>query len=118
MRIFNQTKQKHFRQNLRKNLTDPERKLWNKLRSQQLGVKARRQHGVGPYIVDFYIPKAKLVIEIDGDSHYEDAKALLNDQHRDEYLRSLNLRIVRYTNNQVIHELDAVLEDLIRQIQV
>ena len=119
MKIFNQTKQKRIRQKLRKNLTEPERRLWHSIRSQQLGVKVRRQHGIGPYIVDFYIPKSKLVIEIDGNSHYEteDAMQADKDKDRDSYLNSLGLRVVRYRNDQVMKEIDSVLEDIVSYLE-
>jgi very-short-patch-repair endonuclease len=61
---------------LRRNLTDSERTLWWKLRGKQLaGVQFYRQKPIGDYIVDFYAPKAKLVIEIDGSQHFESQQA-------------------------------------------
>jgi very-short-patch-repair endonuclease len=57
--------------NLRSNMTDSERKLWHHLRRDQLGVRFYRQRILGPYIVDFYSPLARLVVEVDGDHHYE-----------------------------------------------
>ncbi|MGC9237589.1 MAG: endonuclease domain-containing protein, partial [Thiomonas sp.] len=54
---------------LRRNLTEAERLLWNRLRNQQLGVKFRRQAPIGPYIVDFLCPQARLIIELDGGQH-------------------------------------------------
>ena len=57
-------------------MTEPEKRLWSILRNNQLGVKFRRQHGIGHYIVDFYCPELKLIIEVDGESHFsEDAQA-------------------------------------------
>lgn len=58
------------RQILRTNATAPEQQLWQVLRNNQLGIKLRRQHGIGHYIADFYCPALKLVIEVDGDSHF------------------------------------------------
>ncbi len=60
---------KYRARTLRRAMTPAERKLWQHLCDNQLGVQFRRQHAVGPYIVDFFCAKAKLVIEVDGDSH-------------------------------------------------
>jgi very-short-patch-repair endonuclease len=79
-------------------MTGPEKRLWSRLRARQLqGIKFRRQHGIGPYIVGFYCPEQSLVIEVDGDSH-ADAEQIQRDQRRDRYLQSIGLRVVRYRN--------------------
>src|SRR5215510_3537016 len=101
-----------LKRRLRSDMTGPETRLWSKLRAPQLnGMKFRRQHGIGPYIVDFYCPEQSFVIEIDGDSH-ADAEQIDKDQRRDRYLQSIGLRVVRYRNNDIIKNLDGVLEDL------
>ena len=70
-KFFNQLKQKPIRQTLRNRMTQAEKILWYYLRGRSLkGYKFRRQYGIGQYIVDFYCPAIRLVIEIDGDSHY------------------------------------------------
>ncbi len=87
-----------FKRQLRANLTESERRLWSKLRSKQFcSLKFRRQHGIGPYILDFYCPEKNLAIEIDGDTHGE-VKAKIYDEQRDKYLQELNVTVVRYTN--------------------
>jgi very-short-patch-repair endonuclease len=97
-------------------MTGPEKRLWGKLRAKQfLGLKFRRQHGIGPYIVGFYCPQRSIVIELDGESHSQGA-AIQRDQRRDGYLQSLNLVVVRYTNDDVLRNLDGVLEDLAKRI--
>ena len=97
-------------------MTGPETRLWAKLRARQLrGLKFRRQHGIGPYIVDFYCPEQSLVIEVDGDSH-ADADQMLKDQLRDRYLQSLGLRVIRYFNDDIVKNLDGVLEDLAEKL--
>ena len=73
--------------------------------------KFRRQHGIGPYIVDFYCAATQLVIEIDGDVHAEEQQ-IKKDKQRQQYLQDLGLRIVRYTNNNALNNLNGVLEDL------
>jgi very-short-patch-repair endonuclease len=110
-KIFNLPKNKKNRVKLRVNQTEPDRKLWQAIRGKQLGVKFRRQQGIGNYIVDFYCPEKKIVIELDGDSHF-DTTALQNDRLRDEVIRALGLEVVRYTNNDVMENLANVLQDL------
>ncbi len=78
-----------------------------KIRNQQLRVKFRRQHGIGKYIVDFYCPDFQLVIELDGDSHYQEG-AQEYDYVRDEFMRAASLRILRFTNIEVMNNLDEV----------
>jgi very-short-patch-repair endonuclease len=75
------------------------------------GIKFRRQHSIGPYIVDFYCPEQSLVVEVDGESHAE-AVQRQKDQRRDGYLQSIGLRVVRYRNDDSMKNLDGVLETL------
>ena len=105
-----------LKRRLRSNMTGPETRLWSRLRARQFqGLKFRRQHGIGPYIVDFYCPEQSLVIEVDGDSH-ADAGQIVKDQLRDKYFQSLGLRVIRYFNNDIVKNLDGVLEDLSRKV--
>ncbi len=97
------------RRELRRNSTGPEHLLWAKLRANQLGVKFRRQHSIGPYIVDFYAAEARLVIELDGDSHYADIAAREYDLVRDQYLRHLGIETLRFSNDDVMRNRDGVL---------
>src|SRR5215207_9364824 len=92
---------------LRKELTPAERKLWAYLRGDKLnGVNFRRQHAVGNYIVDFVSIKKKLVIELDGSQHVEQAQY---DMERTRYLESQGYNVVRFWNKQVEHEIDGVM---------
>ena len=101
-----------IKRRLRSNMTGPETRLWSALRARQLqGMKFRRQHGIGPYIVDFYCPEQSLVIEVDGDSH-ANADQIVRDQLRDKYFQSLGLRVTRYFNNDIVKNLAGVLEDV------
>ncbi len=101
---------------LRQNLTDSERALWTRLRGKQLaGVQFYRQKPIGAYIVDFYAPKAKLVIEITGSQHLE-AYHVGKDGERDEYLGSLGLMVLRFNSRHVLKEADAVAEVIYRTI--
>jgi len=114
-KIFNIPTLTARRQALRNNATQPEQILWQRLRNQQLGVKFRRQHGIGNYIVDFYCPQCKLVIELDGESHFT-TEAQIYDEIRDAYIRSLGLTILRFTNHDVTQNLEGVYEGIERAI--
>jgi len=106
-KLFNKAYYKNRRQLLRKNATCPEKILWHVVRNQQLGVKFRRQHGIGHYIADFYCAEHQLVIELDGDSHFtHDGQQY--DQVRDAFFSANGLRVLRFTNQQIIRELDSV----------
>ena len=101
-----------LKRRLRSNMTGPETRLWSRLRARQLQrLKFRRQHGIGPHIVDFYCSEQSLVIKVDGDSH-ADADQIPKDQLRDRYFQSLGLRVIRYINDDILKNLDGVLEDL------
>jgi very-short-patch-repair endonuclease len=91
---------------LRKNLTEAERALWKHLRlRQQGGYKFRRQQHLGQYIVDFVCLKKRLVIEVDGGQHTEQTK---DDALRTAWLESQGFRVMRFWNNQVLQEMEAV----------
>ena len=94
---------------LRRESTEAEKRLWNKLRARQLlGAKFRRQAPIGPYIVDFVCFERKLVIEIDGGQHAEhDQRAY--DEERTKWLKSQGFRVLRFWNNEVLGNLEGVL---------
>ena len=97
---------------LRADMTDAERLLWSRLRGKQvLGVQFYRQKPIGPYIVDFHAPTAKLVVELDGSQHFDEA-GQVSDRRRDAYLETLGLRVLRFDNLQVMKETEAVLETI------
>jgi very-short-patch-repair endonuclease len=75
-----------------------------------------RQEPLGEYIVDFYAPKARLVVEVDGSQHFEPAQASY-DGGRSRYLSALGLQIVRFTNFEVLTDLDAVIEEIFRCVR-
>ncbi|RBO85758.1 endonuclease domain-containing protein [Marinomonas aquiplantarum] len=114
-KLFNLKRTKRFRADLRTNMTEPERRLWRHLRGCQFGVKFRRQYGIGCYVVDFYCPSLKLVIEIDGDSHFS-TQGIAHDRIRDEYLSSMGISIIRFTNDEIMHELGSVVLAIDAQI--
>ena len=101
-----------IRHRLRSNRTPAEQLLWSNLRGNQIhGLKFRREHGIGSYIVDFFCPERSLVIEIDGDVHATESK-IKTDRQRENNLLALGLLVLRYNNDDVLHNLEGVLEDI------
>ncbi len=95
-------------------MTKEERKLWyNFLR--QLPCTVHRQYVIGQYIVDFYLAKAKIVIELDGSQHYKDS-AVQHDAERDAFLHSQGITVLRYTNIEVNKKFRAVCEDILNHL--
>lgn len=98
-----------FRRLLRKKSTDAEHELWSRLRRHRMGPKFRRQHTVGPYTLDFYCPAAQLAIELDGGQHYEPGQRM-RDLARDDWLADQGIRVLRYSDRDVLLEPEAVEE--------
>ena len=112
--IFNKKEFVKKRQYLRKNMTKAEIILWSKLKGKQLnGLKFRRQHGINNYIVDFYCPELRLAIEIDGGVHCYDSR-ITYDKQRQKEIEALGIKVLRYTNTDVIKDLEGVLNDIIK----
>lgn len=109
-RIHNLKPLKENRRALRNESTMEEKMLWNALKNSQLdGKKFRRQHSIGRYIVDFYCPSEKLIVELDGQHHFTPGGQEL-DFERDEWLRSQHFRILRFENWQVRRDINCVVE--------
>jgi very-short-patch-repair endonuclease len=107
VRPYNKTL-KQFSRALRSNMTDAEQHLWWRLRNKQLGgVQFYRQKPLLSFIVDFYCPRAKLVIELDGAQHLE-AEHQIKDAVRDEELSKLGIKVMRFDDRQVLTETEAV----------
>ncbi|GGG38337.1 endonuclease domain-containing protein [Hymenobacter glacieicola] len=99
---------KNFSAEMRRHSTEAEDKLWQALRNRQLaGIKFRRQHSIDRYIVDFVCLKHKLIIEVDGEIHNQPDQQDY-DAGRSALLQELGYRILRFSNDQVLHELDQV----------
>ena len=113
MTQFNNLKNlKPIRKMLRNEPTPAEKLLWNKLRNSQLDDKKfRRQHSVGNYILDFYCPKQKLAIELDGDSHFTEV-GIKSDAKRTEFLNNVGIRVLRFTNKEIFENLESVLKKI------
>ena len=101
---------------LRAEMTDSEQKLWSQLRRKQIcDVQFYRQKPIGNYILDFYAPKVQLVVEVDGSQHL-DTEHIQKDISRDAYLRTQGLRVLRFSDLQVLQELDAVVQMIFREV--
>jgi very-short-patch-repair endonuclease len=101
---------------LRNEMTRAEKKIWYEFLCE-LEPKCKRQRPIGNYIVVFYISKVKIIIEIDGDSHFLNEEARKKDVIRDTYLKSLGLHIMRFSNNEVYDSFDSVCERIKVKIQ-
>jgi very-short-patch-repair endonuclease len=96
--------------------TPTEAALWRALRNRQTGFKFRRQHPIYRFIIDFYCAEAKLLIEIDGESHFQpDQKEY--DEARTEYLEGLGYRVIRFTNDDVKYNIQAVASEILRIVE-
>ncbi len=114
--IFNVQKLKARRRELRDHQTDAEKVLWQRLRSKSLcGMKFFRQYSVGMYILDFYCPKTRLAIEVDGEQHMEN-EAREYDEIRTDYLESLGIEVIRFWNNEVIENIEGALQKIVERI--
>ena len=110
---YNRPDRKGLRKKLRNDAPKAEQKLWEFLRGGKLnGLKFRRQYGIGSYVVDFYCPKLRLVIEIDGDSHI-DTEAY--DKRRQQFIEQFNIRFLRFTNSDIYESLSGVIEEIERK---
>ena len=102
--------------NLRKNMTDAERRVWSKIRRKQLKeFQFYRQKNIGNYIVDFYCPAAKLIVEIDGGQHYSE-KNTVKDEARDQFLSDLGFRVLRFSNSDVFKNIEGVVGEIDRHL--
>lgn len=116
MKIFNSKETKEKRRELRKNLTEAEKALWEKLRGKCLaGLKFFRQYGIGVYIADFYCPQRKLVIEVDGGQHFlEKGKTYVQREH---YMSSLGIYTIRFSNLDILKNIDGTWERIIQVVK-
>lgn len=97
-------------------LTRHEQMLWEKIKKKQLlGQRFRRQHPIAHYILDFFCPSCRLCIEVDGCSHLLPVQ-IEYDENRTEYLKSISITVLRFTNEEVERDLDEVVEKIKRKI--
>ena len=98
---------------LRAGMTDSERLLWAKLRAEQLGVKFRRQHPLGPYIADFACLAPALIVELDGSQHTKDAAY---DAQRDEFFKARGFVVLRFATDAPFTNMEGVLQVILEQL--
>lgn len=114
---YNDSVVKEKRRNLRKNLTNAERKMWSMLRNKQIcGLKFYCQYSVGHYILDFYCPNQRLAIEIDGGHHAEEEQQQ-HDNERNKYLKENDIKVIRFWNNEVLKNSEGVYEKILEMIK-
>ena len=104
-----------FARENRKNMTLAERVLWEAIRNGNLGFKFLRQHVIGDYIVDFLCRDKRLIIEVDGGYHAE-RKQHESDEVRSSWLESQGYSVIRFSNEQILHDIDNVLNEIIKKI--
>ena len=112
---FKYTILKEFARENRKNPTQAEEQLWNYLRNGQLGTVFKRQHVIDNYIADFISIRQKLIIEVDGGYHNL-PNQIISDEERTEMLNHWGYRIIRFTNEEVLFNIDMVIEKIKGQI--
>lgn len=114
--LYNNRVFKDRRKELRNNSTEAEKILWNYLKHSKLGgFKFIRQYSVGPYILDFFCPEVRLAIELDG-AHHGQEENVLYDKDRSKYLKSVNIFIIRFWNNDIVKDVEGSLRQILRQI--
>jgi len=100
---------KNRRRELRNNATFEEKLLWKYLQNKKLGFKFIRQYSIEGYVVDFYCPAKRLVIELDGNFH----KNNLNyDKYRNKYLGAFNIKVIRFWNQEIMNDVEDVVEKI------
>jgi very-short-patch-repair endonuclease len=111
--IFNLKSQKTRRQSLRNEMPNSEIIIWSRLKNRQIrDCKFRRQYGVGNYVVDFYCPRFKLAIEIDGDSHFDSDGSEKYDVCRQKFIEDQGIIFLRFTNTDIYKKIDIVLDKI------
>jgi len=109
-------KLKTLAKKLRKNMTEAESFLWQRIRRKQLkGRQFYRQKNIGDYIVDFYCPSAKLIVELDGGQHYTE-EGMNRDQIRDKYLENFGFSVLRFSDREVFKNIEGVLERIFEHL--
>jgi len=117
MLAYNENLKERARE-LRNNMTDDERRLWMRLRMGQLkGCYFYRQKPIGEYIVDFFCPRSKLIIEVDGGQHFSDETSEY-DKIRDEYMQGAGLKVLRFSNSDVMKNIDGVVESILDNMEI
>lgn len=114
--LHNRLELKARRKRLRSILNRAEAILWNCLKASQLGQKFRRQHSIGPFILDFYCPAFKLGVELDGGTHNNGQRQKL-DMRRTDLLKTKQIEIIRFLNEEIYNNLEGVLLEIRKHLQ-
>lgn len=109
--IYNRPIFKDRRRELRTKSTRHEQLFWYRVRNNQLGYRFFRQYSAGPYILDFYCPKLRLAVEIDGGYHSE-RDTMEYDKEREIYLSGLDIKTIRFKNKDVMNNIEKVIEQI------
>ena len=105
---------KHISRKLRKEMTEAEKKLWQYLRAKQVfGIKFRRQQQINNYIVDFYCPSKRIIIELDGGQHANNIK----DKERDKFMEDKGIKVIRIWDNDIMNNIEGVMEHIMNIIK-
>ncbi len=108
---------KPLARNLRSTMTDAERLVWSKIRRKQIiGFQFYRQKNIGHYILDFYCPKGNIILEIDGGQHYT-TEGMKKDMERDQYFNSLGFTVLRFSDLDVLKNIDGVIENIYEHLK-
>ena len=113
MQIVNAKRLKVIRSNLRRNMPAPELVLWQRLRGKGIGYKFRRQYSIGNSVLDFYSHDLRMAIEIEGDSNDLDQAARAKDAKRDSVLEKIGVRVLRFTNRDVMDNIEGVIDKIL-----
>src|SRR3989344_5310651 len=115
--LYNNKVLRERRRDLRNNATEAEQILWQHLKNSKLdGCKFVRQYSIGPYILDFYCPKLRLGIELDG-SYHNAQNTVLYDKDRTEYLKTVNIKTIRFWNDAIIKSTNEVLKIIRKHLE-
>ena len=111
--IYNHPNRKEVRKKLRKDATPQEVIIWSRIRNSGIGFKFKRQYSIGGYILDFYCPSKRIGIEIDGSQHLQNKEY---DKKRTKLFNDLDIKIVRFWNNEVNTNIDGVMQKIISEL--
>ncbi|MBU4360723.1 DUF559 domain-containing protein [Patescibacteria group bacterium] len=110
-KIFNHPNQKYLRKHLRSSMPKGEILLWQELKNKQFEYKFRRQYSIDNYVIDFYCPKLKLGIEIDGSTHHHDDIVDYEEQ-RQKYIESKGIRLERFSSQEIFEDINNVINQI------
>lgn len=114
--LYNLTERKNIRRRLRRKMPEGENILWKALKSRRIQYKFRRQYGIGPFVVDFYCPQVKLVVEVDGESHL-DEEVIKYDKRRQKYLENKGLVFIRFVSAEVFGDPNQVGDQIFKKCE-